>query len=57
MKELKLYLISTVELSENYLNTKINAHFDILDKMDRKNKKKTEAAVNEDFELAAKYRN
>ena len=25
--------------------------------MDKKNKKKTEAAVNEDFELAAKYRN
>jgi hypothetical protein len=29
----------------------------ILDKIDRKNKKKGEAAMNEEFELANKYKN
>jgi len=32
-------------------------HIATLDKMERKNAKKTKAAVDEDFELAAKYRN
>jgi protein-arginine kinase activator protein McsA len=44
-------------MPDNEIENSIGAHVKILEKMDRKNKKKIEAASNEDFELAAKYRN
>lgn len=55
--ELKAFLISQVELPENEVSSKIEAHLMNLEKMEKKNKKKIQAASDEDFEKAAKYRN
>ena len=57
MIELKEYLKSEVEMSEETIEQVIGAHIKVLDKMEKKNQKKNKAAMNEDFELAAKYKN
>jgi hypothetical protein len=56
MNELKIYLRVNVELSEIQIEETIGNHIKVLEKIDKKNKKKAEAAINEDFELAAKYK-
>eukprot|EP00347_Sterkiella_histriomuscorum_P015774 403355731 len=57
LNDLQKFLINNVELPESEVSIKINHQQSLLLKMEKKNKKKTQAAVDEDFELAAKYRN
>ncbi|CDW90131.1 UNKNOWN [Stylonychia lemnae] len=57
LNTLQSYLIKQLEQSEQEVKSKFSNHLQIIAKMDRKNKKKIKAATDEDFELAAKYRN
>ena len=45
-----------VELSDSEINSSIGKQIAILDKIDKKNKKKGQAAIDEDYEKAAKYK-
>lgn len=57
IKELRMYLKTSYEMSEADLERSLDRHSALLNKIEKKNKKKAEAAVNEEFELAVKYKN
>ena len=50
-------LICNLEYPESKIDSRISEHFRVHEKIEKKNRKKAEAAINEDFELAVKYRN
>ena len=56
LQELKHYLKTVIELPENLISDTVDTHIILLDKIAKKNKKKDEAARNEEYELAGKYK-
>ena len=57
MSELRSYLRGYCETLESQLQATIDKHTKTLVEMEKLNKMKGEAALNEDFELAVKCRN
>lgn len=54
---LRQYLKTTIELPESEIQGTIDSHLKILDEIGTANKKKAEAAANEEFEEAVQYKN
>ena len=57
MRELSQYLIDSIEILPQIVEDKIGEHVKVIGKMEKCNAKKAKAAEDEDFELAAKYKN
>ena len=57
MQGLREFLKSQNEMSESELSDTIDAHIYVLAEIDMVEKKKKEAIANEEYELAAKYKN